>query len=204
MLPAKGIEIVAGGGDSDVLAARLAEAAPRAAGIVSFGMGGALDPGLRLGDWVIAGRIVGALEASCDARWVAALAARLPKARTGALHADGYLVSDTAAKTRLAGAGALAVDMESHVAAEAARIAGVPFVALRCISDTAADTLPPAVAVAMRPGGRLAPGAVLASILRRPGQIPALIRVALRFNHAYRVLSHDARNIGARLGFDAR
>jgi adenosylhomocysteine nucleosidase len=195
----RGLEVVtvAGGGDPGRLARELAEATKGADGIISFGMAGALAPDLRLGDWII-GERVGDLR--CDPGWAAALARRLPGARTGPLHADGRLIADPAEKAMLhAASGSLAADMESHVAAEAAARSGLPFAVLRCISDEAATALPPAIAAAMKPGGRLALGAVLGSIIRAPGQVPDLLRTAAGFNRAFRALRSGAEQAGPRL-----
>lgn len=200
-----GIAVLAGGGAPERLAADLARAAPHAAGVISFGMAGALDPTLALGQWVIGERLTGACEHDCDPSWVAALAKMMPGARIGATFSDGRLIADPAEK-RLLGArhGALAADMESHIAAQAAARAGLPFAVLRCVSDEADMRLPHAIAVAMRPDGGLALGAVLGSILAQPGQVPALAATVSRFARAYAALKAGARAAGPRLAFDRR
>lgn len=193
------VVVVAGGGAAERLRRELADASKGAAGIISFGMAGALAPELRLGDWVIGSRVD---DLACDARWIASLAARLPQARVGPVHADGRLISQPAAKKELYQAsGALAADMESHIAAEAALRAGVPFAVLRCVSDEAGAALPPAIAVAMKPGGGLALGAVLGSLARAPHQLPDLLRTVKRFGKAYRELRQAAHQAGPRLAF---
>lgn len=195
----RGLEVVtvAGGGDPERLRRELAEAARGADGIISFGMAGALDPALRLGDWVIGERVG---EFACDPRWIAALAQRLPQARIGPVHADGRLIADPAEKANLKRtSGVLAADMESHIAAEVAARFGLPFAMLRCISDEAAAALPPAIAVAMKPGGGLALGAVLGSIVGAPGQLPHLLRTVAGFNRAFRALRSGAEQAGPRL-----
>jgi hopanoid-associated phosphorylase len=200
-----GIEVLAGGGAPDRLAADLAAKAPGAAGVISFGMAGALDPNLKLGQWVIGDHLAGTFACTCDPAWVAALTRSLPGARVGTVYCDGRLIADPAEKRALAAShAALAADMESHVAAEAAARFGLPFVVLRCISDEAEQRLPPAIAVAMRPGGGLALGAVLGSILARPAQVPALVGTLSRFSRAYSALKAGARAVGPRLAFDRR
>lgn len=199
----RGLDVltVASGGASARLAADLAKLADDADGIISFGMAGALVPDLALGDWVIGSR-VGAHD--CDPHWIAALSARLPAARVGPIHADGKLISDPNEKTNLnRTSGALAADMESHIAARIAAEAGLPFAVLRCISDEAAAALPPAIEVAMKPGGGLALGAVIASIASRPGQLPHLVRTVAGFSRAYAALGEGARRAGRGLAFPA-
>ncbi|HWU02194.1 MAG TPA: phosphorylase [Novosphingobium sp.] len=200
-----GVEVIAGGSDPEGLAQQLAERAPYCAGIVSFGMAGGIDHTLKVGDWVIGKRVTGAFHTKCDEAWVNVLRARLPRARVGAVHADGRLFADTADKAERAWASAaLAADMESHIAAEAAAHANLPFVVLRCISDGAQAQLPPAVGVMMRPDGGLDVGAVLKSVVEIPAQIPALASTMFGFAKAYGELKSGARKVGHRLGFDDR
>ena len=205
VLRGDGLRVICGGGDPARLARELDEAAAGAAGIVSFGMAGALDPALAPGDWVIGDRLAGAGECSCDPAWVEALAKRMPAARIGPAWCDGKLVSTPAEKQALhARSGALIVDMESHIAAGVAVRSGLPFAVLRCVSDAADAALPPAIAVAMRPEGGLALGAVLGSVLAQPWQLPGLVSTAARFARAYRSLKAGTREVGPRLAFDLR
>ena len=67
--------------------------------------------------------------------------------------------------------GALAVDMESQIAARIARRHELPFVALRAISDAATRGLPPAALVRLKPNGRVRLGGVLRSLMSEPFQI---------------------------------
>ena len=197
----RGLDVVtiAGGGAPERLARELAAAAKGADGIISFGMAGALAGDLRLGDWVI-GSAVGDLAG--DPAWIAALARRLPQARIGPVHADGRLIADPAEKAKLnRSSGSLVADMESHIAARVALAAGLPFAVLRCVSDEANAALPPAIAVAMKPGGGLALGAVLGSILGNPGQVPHLLRTVAGFNRAFAALRSGAEQAGQRLAF---
>jgi adenosylhomocysteine nucleosidase len=196
----RGLDVmtVAGGGDAERLRAELTRLASGANGVISFGMAGALDPALRIGDWVIGERVD---EVACDRAWIAALHARLPQARIGAVHADGRLIADPAEKLNLhRTSGCLAVDMESHIVAEVANSEGVPFAILRCVSDEAGAGLPPGIAVAMKPGGGLALGAVMRSLVTSPGQLTHLARTVAGFNRAYRALQIGARRTGPRLG----
>ena len=205
VLKRRGIKVIAGGGDAAALEARLREGiAAGAAGIISFGMGGALDPLMRLGDMVIGAGVIGGFEGDCDTDWVEALDRALPRSVHELVYADGTICASTNAKAVLYARGAGAVDMESHIAARVAAEAGLPFVILRCVSDLAGDDLPPAVAVAMGAGGRLALAAVMGSILRQPGQIGALIAMLRRFARAHRALRSHAGRLTGRLAFDLR
>ncbi len=193
-LRGQGLTVIAGGGDAEALARRLE--AEDAKGFVSFGMAGALVEGLAIGDWIVGDRVTGAIDRACDAGWSAALAAALPRARVGALRADGRMVSTVAEKRALAVGGAIAVDMESHVAARVAAARGLPFVIVRCISDPADRALPPAVAVSMRPDGGVDVVAVLRSLIAHPGQIGALAATGVGFARAMRALERGAAALG--------
>ena len=199
-----GVMVLPGGGDGVRLAAELARLAPHACGIISFGTGGGLVPGLGLGDMVIGEALTGALARDCDPAWVQALAHALPQARIGTVFADGALLATAHDKASAARSGAIIADMESHLAGAAAAHCNLPFAILRCISDSSTVGLPPAVAVAMRSDGGLALGAVVASLLRQPGQVPALIRTATQFSRAFVMLKKKMATIEPRSAFDQR
>lgn len=193
---APGLVVIPGGGDAQGLARRLEAELPGARAVLSYGMGGALAPGLALGDWVIGTHLCGALATPCDPALVALLAKALPTAHRGPVYADGTMIAKAADKAALHAAhGALAVDMESHIAARLAAAHGLPFAVVRCISDEAGHTLPPAITCAMRPDGGLNGGAMALSILRQPGQIGGLVRMGRAMNRAMQSL----REGGARI-----
>jgi len=203
-LAGPGVTVLPGGGDAARLAANLARLAPHACGIISYGTGGGLIADLRLGEMVIGEALTGALTGDCEPAWVQALARALPQARIGSVFADGTLLASIAEKRRAAANAAIIVDMESHLAAAAAAEHGLPFAILRCVSDTSEAALPPAVAVAMRPDGSIALGKVLGSVLRQPGQLPALIHTIRGFGVALAALDSGAASVGGRLSFDQR
>ena len=200
-----GLCVIPGGGDAAALERGLREGiAAGARGIISFGMGGALDPTLGLGDMVIASAVRGGFDGVCDPAWVAALARALPGAKVGAVHADGALCARASDKAALFGTGALVVDMESHIAATLAAEAGLPFAVLRCVSDLAGDDLPPVVSVAMGPDGRLALGAAALSVIARPWQLRDVARMLRGFGRGYRAMRCAVRGVEGRLGFEFR
>jgi adenosylhomocysteine nucleosidase len=200
LLAAPGVIVIPGGGDSPALAAKL-EAAfrqhhPR--GVVSVGLGGALSPALAVGDWVVADRIVGDGEAwPTETGWAAELQARLgAKAHLGPIAASETMVVDAASKAALrAATGALAVDMESHVAARFAAAHGLPFAVLRVISDGADRALPKAAQAGMKKDGGMDILAVLKSLALDPAQLPALIRTGQEAEVAFKAL----KQVGALL-----
>lgn len=195
-----GVVVVAGGGDPVGLRARIERAAAGAAGIMSYGMCGALADGLRIGDWVVGDQLSGAIEAQCDRDWAAALAAKLAGARLGGYFADGRMIDTVAEKLALGERhAALAVDMESHVAAAVAAERGLPFAILRCVSDGARHLLPHAITVSMRPDGGVDAKAMLRSLASRPGQAADVAKTSAGFMRAIRELRRGAATVGPRM-----
>jgi adenosylhomocysteine nucleosidase len=185
-----GVVAVAGGGDAKGLAEKLGALHGDIKGVISFGLAGALSPLLKVGDSIIAERVLsGGHQWRCDEAWRVALAAKLPDAHQGPVVASDRIVESPERKSALyAKTGALAVDMESAVAARFAQARKLPFAVLRVISDDANHVLPPAALSAMKPDGGIAVGRVLASLLRHPLQLPALVRTGRTSNKAFREL----------------
>lgn len=173
------------GGDAArgrVLATQAAEVAD---GLISFGIAGGLAPRLAAGTLLLPRMVIAGnderltADSGLHGSVLAALAAAGLHAETGDLLALEAIVTTPHAKAmQHAQYGALAVDLESQHAARAARAASKPFLVLRAIADPAGRGLPPAALVGLHPSGRTAPGRVLASLLRQPGQIPDLVATA--------------------------
>lgn len=182
-----GVIAVAGGGDGDGLAAKLNALHGDIRGVISIGLAGALSPLLKVGDVVIAEKIItGAESWDCHAGWRNRLASRLADAHHGALFGSDVIIDQADTKLALCDAtGALAVDMESQVAARFALRRNLPLAGLRVISDTAGHVLPPAALVAMRPDGGISIGRVLWSVMKKPAQIPALVRTGRASSKAF-------------------
>lgn len=159
--------------------------------VVSFGLAGGLDYGLRPGHVVVADEIVGG-----DARrrthtrlsdmLLEGVAAAGCKVAPGAIVGVDQPAMDAAAKAALReNAQAVAVDMESHLAEEFARRRKLPFAALRAISDPAARALPPLVAKALTPEGDIRALGVAGELLREPRQLGGMIRAGLDSRAAF-------------------
>lgn len=176
-------------------------APPPWCGILSFGCAGALDPSLRAGDCVLASSVTsGAATFAADPVWMQALAGRLPQARCGALAGLDAPLASRAAKAQLWQAdGALAVDMESHAAALAARRLGLPFAAVRVVLDPAWRSLPPCALAAIRADGTTDPAALLRALARAPGQLAPLLLLAADARRARRTLRAVRVRLGAAL-----
>jgi uridine phosphorylase len=198
-----GIVAIAGGGVAERLEAALRQAAADgAAGIVSYGLTGGLAEGLRIGDWIVGDRLKGAIDHPCHPGWRDALASRLPGARIGAFFADGRMI-DTIAEKRALGVthDALAVDMESHVAARVAKAYGLPFAIARIVSDEVGHLLPHAITVSMRPDGGFDRTAMRASLAADPAQMRDVTQTMAQFAAGFRGLRSGAKRMGERLAF---
>jgi hypothetical protein len=82
--------------------------------------------------------------------------------------------------------------MESHRVAEAASRAAIPFVVVRAVSDPADRALPAAAQAGFNRDGSVNILAVLAALLRRPGELPALMQTARDAAKAFAALETAA------------
>lgn len=89
--------------------------------------------------------------------------------------------------------GVAAADMESHHIARIAEEHHLPFTVLRIVLDDANTTLPPAAMVATKPDGTIAFSRLIASLLLKPLQIPAMLRLGKQHSSAKASLVHSAR-----------
>ncbi len=163
-------------------------------GVISFGVAGGLDPTLKSGDVVVATEVLAG-----DARWLAGLAlndeliARVALGRRrvvrGGLAGVEQVVVARAGKAALwSETGAAAVDMESHIAADYAAKADLPFAALRVIADPATRALPALAMSAIKPNGDIDLRKVLRGVARNPMTLRALVSTGIDFNRALKSL----------------
>lgn len=195
---------LAGGGDSLRLEKSLRRIMQEntISGLVSFGLAGALDPDLKVGDWVVGHHLVGCFEADCDEAWQKSLERIFPDLKNGIFYSDGKLISDITRKQEIREKQrAIAVDMESHIVARIAQEYHCPFIILRVISDQADHALPPAFSVAMQPDGNVAIPALLKSLFLQPSQIPAFVTTAKAATKALKELGRVGSIFDSSLGF---
>ncbi len=171
------------------------------AALVSFGVAGGLDPRLQAGDLVLADRVVlpGGREIATHAAWRNLAQERLgqPGARAfmGAIAGSNQLLVTPAEKRLLCEqSGGLAGDMESGAVAEVAAAAGVPFLVMRAVSDGASRSLPHVARVPLRPDGGLSVGRIAHALCTRPGEWPAVARLAVETRAAMATLRAAVRS----------
>lgn len=182
-----GVEVVYAA-RADLLERALRAALERGAcGVVSFGTAGGLAPDLAPGALIVADAVDGpAGRLLTDRPWADRLAAAMAagplaaRVRRGVMAAVGApLVSADDKRALHQVAGALAVDMESHIAGALAAEHGLPFAVCRAVVDPAWRTLPSAATAGLRDDGSTALGPILRELLRQPSQIGALLQVAI-------------------------
>jgi adenosylhomocysteine nucleosidase len=159
---------------------RVAAGRPRA--MVAAGFCGALSKDLRVGDLVAGAEVCDDESGESFAADPALLAAA--PGRRGVIVSVRRLARTPEDRARLDG---LAVDMESAALARAAARAGVPFLALRAVTDETRHRLPDFDAM-MDAAGRLTPGAGILYFLLHPGQIRSLMRLGPASRRAGRSL----------------
>jgi adenosylhomocysteine nucleosidase len=189
---------IAWSGAGEVCAARAATAliAMGADSLLAVGFAGALAPGIRPGELLLATSVVG----ENGARWPAdarlrerlAVAGTAPAAagasaatpgaapafHQGALVTVPRVVTTAPEKYRLGEeTGALAVDMESAAVARTAAKAGVPMAALRVITDDVDEQLPLDFNRCIDSEGQFHYGRLMRLLARRPLAVGSLVRL---------------------------
>ena len=175
--------------------------------VISFGIAGGLDPALRPGNVVVASAVIAE-----SGVWK--VPAKILAAITAQVHRQGIEVSTglvvgveepiiaPASKAALRReTDAVAVDMESHIGAAYAASKGLPFAAIRVISDPAERALPALAKKALRPDGRIDVTAVVAGLARAPLQLGTLIRAGEDAGRAFAGLRRCRGLLDFGLGF---
>jgi adenosylhomocysteine nucleosidase len=198
-----GIRVICSSGTGD-----LAEALSRACqeggrSLISFGVAGGLDPELKPGACVVGSAILsGEARLDTDRGWSQRLLQAIPGAVHGVIAGVPAPVAHPDAKRAIhLKTGAMAVDMESHIVAGVAAAHGLPMAAIRVITDPAARALPAAALAAMGPNGATDIPAMVRTVLRRPRELPALLRTALDARAARATLLRGRQALGPNLGF---
>ena len=169
------------------LEAAVGDAQPRQ--LIFAGFAGGLDPTLKIGEVVVAHEAMN----EQGHRW----RSPLPLPHSQRLLSVDRIVGTPEEKHSLhASHGAAAVDMESAAFAEWCDARRLPWTCVRAISDTADATLSPDL-VALMSGGRIAPFRFLWSLIRRPGFLREVLRLARDTRHAAEGLAEE---LGKMLG----
>jgi adenosylhomocysteine nucleosidase len=191
-----GMTVICGSSDPDQLRALLATVDPATIrGVISFGVAGGLCPTLKSGDVVVATEVMAG-----DSRWLAGfglneeliagtgLGGGSRVVLGGVVGVERVVVAQAGKAALHLETGAVAVDMESHIAAAYAAEAELPFAALRVVSDPAGRALPALAVDAVKPNGDIDLRKVLRGVARNPLSLRALVSTGLDFNRALKSL----------------
>ena len=174
--------------------------------LVSFGLAGGIAPGLQAGTLVLA-TIVIAGDKTFEASdvWRNSLRRLLPAdigVSEGPIVGVDKMVLSRGTKRQLhERTGAIACDMETHALARVATETGVPFVAVRAISDPAWQGVPKGILSCLTSEGEVDYWGLALALVRRPWALPALMVLAGNSKKAFVSLRRVAGTAGSSLGF---
>jgi adenosylhomocysteine nucleosidase len=173
--------------------------------LVSWGTCGALDVGLQPGAVIIYESIVreDGTRYTCDAPWNDRLRRELASLKPYCL--SGYCaptaIATKSEKKHIAEqTDCSVVDMESAAVAACANAAQLPFVTLRVVVDPAMFDVPRAALSALSDGGQPRTMPVIKSLLRRPQELPALLKLARWYKGSLDMLRLCALALEPRFG----
>jgi adenosylhomocysteine nucleosidase len=139
--------------------------------VIATGFSGALCESLHVGDVVVASEVC----AESGGKWPALTLGA--SEFMGRIVTSSRLAGDPGEKERLKREhNAVAVDMESATVARFCALQGWPFACVRSISDDRATILSPQL-LDLLAGGRVAPGRLVLTLLRRPSLLRELWRL---------------------------
>jgi len=151
-------------------------------GVISFGVAGGLDPALKSGDVVMATEVLAG-----DTRWLAGLALNEGMIAGMGLGRRRVVRGRLAGVEQVVAARAVKAALHSETGAAAVEV-GLPFGALRVISDPASRALPAVVMAAIKPNGDIDLRKILRGVARNPLTLRSLVSTGIDFNRALRSL----------------
>jgi hopanoid-associated phosphorylase len=200
------ITVMAGGNPARLRTLLRTRVRPDCRAVISVGIAGGLDPSLVPGDVIVATGVAAPdrRHAACPsvARRLAGLLSDHPK-RVVMADLAGVDSAVMSPKEKIAlrrTTGAIAVDMESHVAAAFAARHDLPFAAVRVVCDPAHRSLPELISSALRPDGELSLTGVARSLWQQPMQLLAMPRLARDAAEGFRALRHCRDLLGYGFG----
>ena len=160
-----------------------------------LGVAGAVNPGMQSGDLVLAGKYAldgegdSAEDITPDGEMLdlaeeTAAQLRMPVSRDSSLTVNHLVVEGSERQELKEKYGVGSVNMEDHAVASAAARAGVPFLSVRVILDTAEQSLP-----GYLPGLSKKPNAAFTEILLKPWRIPTLWKLKSQMDLCQAVLT---------------
>ncbi len=155
-------------------------------GLIGAGVAGALSPGLRVGDLLVARSVFKSLEPapSPEPSWVARATRTVAGAQVATLVTSDEILCSAERKARLWDRlrenGSAAVDLESAAWAHVAGRRGIPYLMVRAVLDRAEENLPGFLTNCFSPSGGLNRAKVARHALRHPGVVGDLLALRKR------------------------
>lgn len=211
-LNANAVLRVAGMGGTNATCAAQALLLDNVNALASWGFCGALDATLPAGALALPATLVGAsgnVVFRTDSDWRARLCDRLTASTrlsvtTGPMLAHDSVLRKPDEKRQLQRtSAAVTVDMESAAIAIIARQAGLPFITVRSVSDTANSRLPSTAMAMLGRDGQLRPLRGCAHWLCHPAQTGAMLHLARSARRARHSLHTTAQRAGPQLFYIA-
>ena len=173
----------------------LAKARRRPEGVLMLGVAGAVNPGMQTGDLILADKY--ALDSEADVATdispdtqmlelaeATAAELRIPVSRASSLTVDHLVVEGAERRELREKYDVGSVNMEDHAVASAAAQAGVPFLSVRVVLDTAEQSIP-----GFLPGLSRKPNAMLTEVMLKPWRIPTLWKLKSQMDLCQAVLT---------------
>ena len=180
------------------LTALLERSRPQVDGVLVVGVAGGVEPSLETGDLLLADRYAlqnGAAQGAGQAirpdtqmlqtAQQAALDLSVPVFDGGSLTVDHLVLEPEERQELLTQYQIQSVNMEDYRAAEAAQKAGVPFLSVRVVLDTASQRLP-----GYLPGLAKSRYKVVTNVLLQPWRIPTMLRLKRQLQLCQAVLTN--------------
>lgn len=170
--------------------------------VISFGVAGGLNPEIKTGEIINPDEVyfdgqTYATDAELNERFRSRLVAQGLFVQTGMIAGSTQVVASPEEKAKMFEMiGAAAVDMESHVAAAWAAEHGLPFAALRVISDAAHRSLPQAVLNAVTAEGEIRLRPIITGVLKDIRQVKKLLHAGLDSRKAFNKLAQCQALLG--------
>lgn len=150
--------------------------------LISFGVAGALDDSLQPGDLILPKSVLADRNYPADDGWRTrvqrCLPGRINVIQCSLVTSDTVITTETAKRMLASQSGGCAVDMESGAVAAVAAEKGVPFLAIRAISDPVQFSPPAELMAALKPDGSVKPVPLLTLLLKRSLHLNELLRLA--------------------------
>lgn len=153
--------------------------------VVSTGFCGALDPGLREGQIVLANQV---FDSNSNETFDCSPLAPNPPFVSGPVITRERIANDATEKQALLARGAIAVDMEAFSVAVRTKRAALPFFCIKVVSDRADESFGFDLNRMRSEDGRIAHGKIILYALKHPNVVPELLRLKQRATSAAKML----------------